>query len=285
MHAVPSGDPPSPERCPSCGEIVRGSFCGDCGERRFDAVRDHSLARLFAEFLEGITSLDGRWIRSFRTLLFRPGVLTAEYLRGARVHFLRPVPLFFATSVLFYLFFTNAYAAEFNDLDRAIHGGNRIANVLGFDVLARLHERATAQGLTVEVLAATVRERAGQQSKLFLAALLPAWGALSWLCCRRRSRGFVPHLVFAIHALTVFLLFDLVFLLVLQKVLGYHSVSDVMFAPLLIAFATWLAFALRRTWSLGWLGTLVRAPLLLAGFILALLVYRQLVTITACLGL
>src|SRR5438045_2155261 len=87
--------------CPSCGQRRRTQFCAKCGEERL-RPRDLTFADLAAHFLRKLSSVDGKLLRSSRTILMAPGKLTASYVRGERRRFLGPLELFLIANALFF---------------------------------------------------------------------------------------------------------------------------------------------------------------------------------------
>jgi len=78
--------------CSNCGSVVRGKFCGECGQALGPPVRP--LPVFLRESLKELTSLNGAFARSVATLIHAPGALTVDYLAGKRAGFLSPVRLF-----------------------------------------------------------------------------------------------------------------------------------------------------------------------------------------------
>jgi hypothetical protein len=98
--------------CANCHALLNGQYCAVCGQR--DRTRMISLWELIADFAGEFVNFDSRFWRTIFPLLFRPGRLTSEYLRGRRVHFTPPLRLYLVSSVLFFLF------ATFGGIDDAI---------------------------------------------------------------------------------------------------------------------------------------------------------------------
>lgn len=88
--------------CANCGAALGGEYCVQCGERRLHPD-EHTLRHILGEWFETITHGEGRLLVSLRTLLLKPGELTREYFRGRRVPYARPVALFFAVNLLYFL--------------------------------------------------------------------------------------------------------------------------------------------------------------------------------------
>lgn len=90
-----------PHRCPNCGTIATGEFCPSCGQAQREKVL--SLRRLAADFVEQQLDLDSRLPRTVVPLLFRPGLLTREYLRGRIARYFTPFRVYLVASLIFFL--------------------------------------------------------------------------------------------------------------------------------------------------------------------------------------
>ncbi|MEM7359943.1 MAG: DUF3667 domain-containing protein [Pseudomonadota bacterium] len=87
--------------CPNCEAPVSRQYCANCGQIQKD-IRRFFLA-LVNEALEDIFSPNSRMWKTVYLLLFRPGLLTLEYLRGRRVSYVQPIRLYFITSIMFFV--------------------------------------------------------------------------------------------------------------------------------------------------------------------------------------
>lgn len=100
------------EYCRNCGAALGGQYCAACGQR--SRVRLISLWELIKEATGNLTDLDSRIWRTLRPLLFRPGLLTREYLAGRRARYIPPFRLYLILSVVFFVL------ASFADNDTVI---------------------------------------------------------------------------------------------------------------------------------------------------------------------
>lgn len=91
----------SPERCLNCDAPLTGEYCSNCGQHSKHHV--HSTAAMLAELVEDLFHTDHRVWRTLAPLLFRPGKLTVDYLRGKRVTYTPPFRLYIVLSLLFFL--------------------------------------------------------------------------------------------------------------------------------------------------------------------------------------
>lgn len=96
--------------CANCHQPVEGRFCAACGQE--DRTYLLSVRDLAMDFFGELFNFDSRFFRSMLPLLFRPGLLTLEYIRGRRQLYFPPVKLYVFISLVF--FFT---ATLLTDID------------------------------------------------------------------------------------------------------------------------------------------------------------------------
>jgi len=98
-HSVPDSHAPA-GRCPNCEAVLTGAFCASCGQ---EAHLHHASTREFLhEFIGHYVALEGKLWSTMSRLLFRPGALTNEYIRGRRVRFVQPLRIYLTMSLLFF---------------------------------------------------------------------------------------------------------------------------------------------------------------------------------------
>ena len=84
MDSEPTGG-----ACLNCGEPLSGPFCSKCGQRAIPAYP--TLRELAGDAWQELSGYDGRVVRTFRSLMRRPGALTLEVLEGHRARYVSPV--------------------------------------------------------------------------------------------------------------------------------------------------------------------------------------------------
>ncbi|HSK20701.1 MAG TPA: DUF3667 domain-containing protein [Longimicrobiales bacterium] len=92
---------PPGEPCLNCGDPTPGRYCPTCGQRKVEVLV--SIRGLLADVLEDQLVLNRALPRTLGALLFRPGFLTAEYVRGRIVRYIAPFRLYLVSSVVFFL--------------------------------------------------------------------------------------------------------------------------------------------------------------------------------------
>jgi hypothetical protein len=86
--------------CPNCGAHVSGNFCHECGQET--VLHPPSTREFVHEFIGHYVALEGRLWKSLGLLLFRPGRLTLEYIKGRRVRYVQPLRLYLTFSLIFF---------------------------------------------------------------------------------------------------------------------------------------------------------------------------------------
>jgi len=241
------------EPCPNCGAELTGKYCVACGQKRIDR-RDLSVRRFFGHVINELTDLQSNKIlRTFGALLFKPGLLTSEYLAGKKGFHIGPVRLYLTFSALYFLFAWGALSdvrgggALRTSRSRVVIEMARQRNVDPLIFSERIHQRA-------ERIAAVLRFASVLVSGAFLALLYFSF-----------RKYYVEHLIFSFHYYSFDFFCKSVFalLFVVGAALGTRIPSMVLnfFYP--VAFV-YLLFALRRVYRQSWPWTLLKSLILFA---------------------
>jgi hypothetical protein len=86
--------------CPNCRAVVSGNFCHECGQET--VLHPPSTREFLHEFIGHYVALEGKLWKSLLLLLFRPGQLTLEYIKGRRVRYVQPLRLYLTFSLIFF---------------------------------------------------------------------------------------------------------------------------------------------------------------------------------------
>jgi hypothetical protein len=100
------------KNCLNCGANVIGRYCHICGQENI--VPKESFLKLVAHFFYDITHFDTNFLSTLRHLLFKPGFLSKEYIRGRRASYLNPVRMYVFTSAIFFLVFFAVVKPQIN---------------------------------------------------------------------------------------------------------------------------------------------------------------------------
>jgi hypothetical protein len=96
--------------CANCGSVLTGHYCQACGQ---SSHIHRSLLHMLEEFLHGIFHFDTKAWRTIPALIFQPGKLTKEYIRGKCTSFVSPLALFLFLNFL--MFFVFSYTIDDNN--------------------------------------------------------------------------------------------------------------------------------------------------------------------------
>jgi hypothetical protein len=198
-------------RCPTCGRVRATAFCPICGEEALRA-RDLGLRDLTGRFLISFSSLDGRFARSFRTLLTRPGMLAEAYVAGRRRAYLGPLQMFLLANALFFA------VQSFTQFDIFSSPLDSHLNRQDWSALARplIAERLADLGLGLQAFAPAFDSAAELNAKALIILMALAFVPLLWLAFPGARRQFGAHIVFALHLYAFILLLFCVSLLIAE---------------------------------------------------------------------
>lgn len=108
--------------CKNCGEpFDEGfSFCPHCGQKSNDEL---TIGVLFYNTISNYFSFDARFLKSFLPLMFKPGHLAKEFIKGKRLLYLHPAQMYLFISVIFFFvisFSTRDLVSQANDLNQKV---------------------------------------------------------------------------------------------------------------------------------------------------------------------
>lgn len=267
--------------CATCNTALQGKFCHACGEKALQPEHDFSVRHFLEETFESFTHLDSKLLRSFKWLFLKPGFLTAEFIAGRRVRYMKPIPLFIIAGVLFYFFFSNATAffSNLGDMNRGYAEHNYLSNTFQVNTESLFSQKVAVAQREPEQYWKELSADASRRSKAWLFLIAPVWGLLLWLLFYRKIKWVVPHLVFALHGLTFFVLLDTLFLLILKYLFHFDQLGDEYVLFLAICFGLYCILAVRRAYKLGRFVSILAGVFSLVLFLLIVVVYRQSITI------
>ncbi|MVM37410.1 DUF3667 domain-containing protein [Spirosoma sp. HMF3257] len=191
--------------CQTCGHHNQEKFCPNCGEKRFDP-HSLTLSHVAEEVVESFTHADHTLLRTIKTLLFKPGKLTAEYVAGRRVHYMKPLGLFLVVNLVFFL------VVDYNAFNQPLSTFLNYDNYTAFGTKEAVYHVLTTSGQTLATYQPVFDSSMKASSKGYLIVLIPLFALLFGLLMWPAHRTFIEHLVFSAH----FLSFVLIFLLLQQ---------------------------------------------------------------------
>lgn len=231
---------------------------------------------------------EGRLWQTLSKLLFLPGAMTADYLRGRRARYVRPFRLYLITSVLVFgiaqWFGLNLGLQFYGSHGIPIHRSTQSSLKPGDASLTRLTpvrlilDRVDTPAvrrfaaMSPEDRFTFLRARRAPYASSFVLFLVPLF-ALA-LDLFYRERRYAEHLVFGLHCQTFLLL-----VLLAQAKLPAVPANALSYWTL-----AYLVIALRRVYGGTWAGTIVRGSLIL-GLYFALFIAANVALVLALLSL
>lgn len=253
------GMPPA-DRCLNCGALLSGPFCSACGQRAVPA--NPTVTELAGDAWQELSGYDGRISATVRGL-FHPGRLTRHYLDGRRAHYLPPLRLYLAVSVLYFVVAaavpsldgTNGRGSNVGGIRIEFPGAANANAVMTPEEREQLRARvASAPRWLQPTLRALVEDPAGFRMRIFTImprvffGMLPVFAAIVSLFYRGRT--FPTSLVFAVHLHA----FAFLVLTVSEAVKFMESIPAAVIAAVLsfVLLAGYVLLAFRRIFGGGW---------------------------------
>jgi hypothetical protein len=187
--------------CPSGHGLVGTPFCPECGERPLLA-RELTLGGLAGQLFQALTSVDGRLLRSLRSLVVKPGLLTISFLQGRRKPYIGPVSLFLVTNVLFFATESLTGGTVFTTpLDSQLH-------TQPWSPLARtlVTHRLDALQMTAAQFAPRFDAAIALHARSLILLMALSFALLPAMVFRRGRHPFAAHAVFSLHLYAFMLL-------------------------------------------------------------------------------
>jgi hypothetical protein len=261
------------DRCPSCTEPVRGRYCSACGER-FLLDHDFTLRHFFLETLpHEVLDIDGRFLRTLRLLLLRPGMLASEYVAGRRRRYVGPLR-FYVFAFLLHATLTALLAGHGPSLSEHFRESDPT------QLLARLAASRPGVNWNDPELLASLDERGRWFAEFGTMLIFLGLAAIQKLVFYRSGRRYLEHVALSLNIVS----FYIVILLLVEIVLGIFRRSH--FADYNVAAQQWVAItllpvywflAIRRFYGLRALPSLFGAAVMWLGHVLIALCMNLLV--------
>ncbi len=263
-------------RCANCDAKLRGDYCHKCGEKHLER-EDFALAKFLADAFKSFTHLDSKLLRSLAWLVARPGFLTAEYLRGKRKPYLKPLALFLIINAIYFVSIGYNGLRTYESPLR-VQLRNPYSPVVERMLTQRLGAASEAERQTFE---AAFDARNHTLSKSLLLLLAPMLAVALALIYWRRRMFFGEHLVTALHFAALMLVLNMVLGIFLWGSVFLFVFGRQPYTPIIVEIiepALWLwilsFLSLKTAYGESLWPTFFRSFLWALSFFPLLLVYR-----------
>lgn len=219
-----------PGFCPNCDTPETLEFCPKCGQKR-PHHHEYALGHFFHELFHEIFHVDGKIVRTLRTMVAEPGQVTLDYWEGRRARYLTPIRIYLLATAAFFALVKFTGSLQ----------GSEIAGSM--PAMAGLASRFPAE---------LIEGRFQLFYKVFMVFSVAGLALLfRWLLV---GRPYGAYLIAAVHTVSVLFVLTLIG----QKVEeGLHRIAGLptgWLTLVLLVFAYWpyLAVSMKRWTGQGW---------------------------------
>lgn len=279
--------------CPNCENVLRNrdKYCSVCGQKKLEE-NDFSVKHFLAESFGDLFHFESKLINSLKPVLFKPGFLTIEYMKGRRGRYFQPFKMLLFISVLFFIltsFNLNRFHSSSNSatpvknkplisftFDSTSSASNSLKKI-STDSLRNLINNAGVEKLLGDdgtwferyMVRLALKMRVSGDDKVaeefyhyiskLVFLLIPVFALLLKLLYIRRKKTYYEHLVFSLH------FHSLIFLLyILAEIASIFIFGPQNFIPLILF--VYLLFALKKVYGQKTGKTLLKNTLLLFSY-------------------
>ncbi len=262
--------------CVSCGEPMEKKFCPACGEKKVHR-HDFTLSHFLEELVESFTHFDGKFFKTIKLLLLKPGLLPAYFSQGKRVGYMKPLQLFIVCNLFFFLLVGDAGGFALQ-----LDGFYRYEPFTSFGT-QQIVDQVAGSEARLDAVAAVFNEKIVAQSKAFIVFFVPVF-ALACLVAFSRSRKFlVEHLVFSVYLFAFILLCSIASRYLLEwpiafffKTISRSAFDQVVTLVSTVLIAGYFAVAAKRFYQVTWRRAISGALLATVLFLVSIYAYRLL---------
>jgi len=188
-----------------CNHMFKGRYCNICGEKVLEPS-ERSFFNFLDSLLNAFTFLDGKFIKSLKLLVTRPGQLSRNIADGQRVPYMKMVSLFFVANFFYFLFpvFDSYNSSLYTQL-----------NTLGnHSVKAKeiVQDKIDREAISLRDFERDYANRSTNLSKLLIILLVFAFTGLLLIINFSKKTFFFDHLLFSLEFYSFQLLLNSVIL-------------------------------------------------------------------------
>ncbi len=254
---------------------MRGDYCHKCGQRVIKK-EDKRLRHFFEEAFASLFYADGKFFKTLRLLITKPGALSKSFITGIRRRYLSPLQLFFFANLIYFLFpvlstFNTPLEVQLNGLPYSTMVERTVNNYL------------ENSPISLEEFRVEYDQQSSSIGKLILIVLVLIHGLiLRLLFIGRKQYYFEDFLATAAYFNSFYILIMLVGLpyaiLGIAKVTGFST--QLVFSETLLnvvflsASLIYMFFLIRRVFDTTSVGTLWRSVSFTVFMIPSFMIYR-----------
>jgi len=320
---IPDKDllPESPEHyhepgpCLNCGTHLwsKDRFCYACGQKRLER-EDMSFRHMIGESFLDYFHFDSGFFKTIIPLLFKPGLLTLEFMAGKRKSYVEPFKLFLVISVIYFLLLPLSGGSEgekenksaiktttTSSIAKKVEGASYTVKGAAISLPGRDSIKREIDSVGVRQYVETHYAGEGAFTKMFLRqvfkimistgqsfvtvlehtaskmifVLIPLFALLLKLIYIRHERLYYEHLIFSLHVHAFFFLFLII-------CMGIELLFPVSLFYVVLVFLVYGFLAMKKYYGESFGKSLLKMSVLsLSYLILALPVFVALLILVA----
>ncbi len=265
--------------CKSCGSVVTDRYCSSCGEKVL-TPEDHTLKHYLGALISAFTFADSKLWNTLKAVVLRPGELSAAYMEGRRVKYMRPVAFFFLANFIYFL------APVFETFNTRLNSQMYYLSHSAW-VRAKVEGHLADTGRTLEEFTAIYEPASSNNAKLLLVVMVFALFVPIGIIFFRKRKYISAYITAAfemmafhvwVTTIALGLLFAAVILLLRAAGIQFtDAMTDAYTQWPALALHLWVTIGIgRRFFRCTWVGSIWRSVAMLFGLQFALSAYRLL---------
>ena len=258
----------SSSTCQNCSNNYDGSFCNQCGERRFDTTQ-RKISVLFANLIESLFEVDGKFFKTVRYFITKPGFLAYEHWRGVRKPYMTPIAFFVIINIIYFLFSPLT--------DFALPLSNQEIQPYSAWVQPTIDAYLSLHSITLEQLAVKYDAISGAVAKSLVILSVPFLVPFIWAINPSRKYYLLDHCVSAVQIYCFVLVWPIivsVLLTVFYWITNWTFIGDILLFLLLSAFYLYAAFFQYFMYRNAWWVCLIKGAVITVGIGVSHFIYR-----------
>ncbi|SKB49032.1 DUF3667 domain-containing protein [Daejeonella lutea] len=265
--------------CKNCGNGLAGKYCHVCGQKNI-IPEERTLGHLAHEFVHFFTHLDGKFVKTLKTIFTHPGLVTLHVKEGITQRYFKLSSLFVIITLVYFLI-PNTFTISNNMVttyQTEVSGGgvSKWKKEIALNKSRRVHLSETA-------LARRYNEKKHNYGKLatllFLPLTIPVlWGVQKLLKFHKDKKLSPYDMGIASLELNSLIVagFYIIVGLITQAILAIFKSETAIIAMVvisLLAICCYILFFFKRVYNLNLWKSTLSMVLFCSGYIVAMILY------------
>jgi hypothetical protein len=191
--------------CKVCSNMFKGRYCNICGEKVTEPY-ERSILNFLDSLLNAFTFLDGKFLKSLKLLIIKPGQLSRDIADGKRVPYMKMVSLFFVANFFYFLF------PVFDSYNSSLYTQVNSLGVHSVKAKEIVKQKLEKDKIDIQDFQKDYQNQSTNLSKLLIVLLVFAFTAFLMVVNYSKQNYFFDHLLFSLEFYSFQLLINSVLL-------------------------------------------------------------------------